>query len=88
MPHDVFHILAFQRLVCEKVVDDRRQGRPVIVPVKQSIELRGRLLQEGQPFSLGGNQRGCGFPGGSPVRSPLGNEAGMVRSAVAMSEAD
>jgi len=64
LPHDVFYVLAFQPVVSQEVVDDCCQCGPVILPVKQLIELRGSLLQIGEAFSFRWNQRCRVFPSG------------------------
>ncbi len=77
-PNDVFHFLAIQRLVGEKIVDDRRKCSPVILSIKQSVELYGSLFEVRQAFVFGGNQNRRGFARRFPIRGPLGNLPWMV----------
>ncbi len=77
LPHDVFHLFSVEGLVGEEIVHDRRQRRPVIFSIQQSIEPRGRLLQVGQAFTFERKKRSGRFPGELPIRCPLSDETGM-----------
>ena len=58
----------------EEIVHDRRQRRPVILLIQQSIEPRGRLLQVGQAFPFAWKKRSGRFPGELPIRCSLSDK--------------
>ena len=50
--YDFFHLLAFQRLMGEKVIDDGSQRSPVIFSIEQSIEPGRCFLHVVEPLAF------------------------------------